>query len=105
LGVRGIEPRLLNGLGELATAKRGTDDALTHHGQALELARRSEDRYEQARAHQGMATAHHVRGDETMAARHRDEARTLYRKLRVPIPAAVTGDRVVPDGDSSLLER
>lgn len=89
LGWRGAEPRLLNGLGEVASAGLEFDDAISHHGEALEQARRLGDRYEQARAWRGLAVAQFMAGNERVAREQGDIARTMYARLRVPESADV----------------
>lgn len=84
LGCRGIEPRLLNGIGEVATATGATNEGLSHHGSALEHARPLGDPYEQARAWFGLARANLVLGQRQVATQQADIARTQFARLGVP---------------------
>jgi hypothetical protein len=52
--------------------------------QALVVAVETEDRYEQARAHDGIAATHHITGDVDEARRHWQQALTIYTELGVP---------------------
>jgi hypothetical protein len=56
--------------------------ARTQHEQALVMTREINDRYEQARAHHGIAATL----DGTGAQPHRDLARRLFADLAVPVP-------------------
>lgn len=84
LGSRGMLSRLLNGLGEVATATATPGDGLTHHGSALELARKLGDSYEQARAWFGLARANLLLGEERVAVQQADIARTQFSRLGIP---------------------
>ena len=58
--------------------------AANHYRQALNLAREIGDRYEQARAHSGLAHTHQATGDLNQARDHWHQALALYTVLRVP---------------------
>jgi len=60
--------------------------AANHYQQALNLAREIGDRYEQARAHTGLAHTHQATGDLNQARHHWHRALALYTDLRVPDP-------------------
>ncbi|WUH98351.1 tetratricopeptide repeat protein [Spirillospora sp. NBC_00431] len=81
---RPLENETLNRLGE--TAHRTGDPARAHHQEALDIATEIGDRYEQARAHDGLARAHHDLGHHREAREHRQQALTGYTELGVPDP-------------------
>ena len=54
------------------------------HATALTIATDIGDRYEQARAHHGLARVHHTTGDPGQAHRHWQQALLLYTELGVP---------------------
>jgi Tfp pilus assembly protein PilF len=58
--------------------------ASTQHRTALSLASRIGDKYEQARAHHGLACSYQATGAAGQARRHWQEALTLYAALGVP---------------------
>jgi hypothetical protein len=72
-------------------------EARTQHGEALTLAREIGDRYEQARAHDGIAATYQVTGDLDRAGPHAEHAQRLFTDLVVPaapapqFPAAAPG--------------
>jgi tetratricopeptide (TPR) repeat protein len=79
---RSIEAEALNSLGEALCA---------HHNDALSLACQTGVRYEQARAHDGLASAYHATGGHGQARRHWQQALTLYTDLGVPAAGRVSG--------------
>ena len=84
----------LNSVGETHRATGALREALIQHTAALTLATQISDRYEQARAHNGLAHAHHTTGDLDQARHHWRHALALYTDLGVPdaddIPAHLT---------------
>jgi tetratricopeptide (TPR) repeat protein len=84
LDVRAGEAEALNGLGEALFAAGAPDDAAARHADALAVAVEIGDRYEQGRAHAGMATVHESLGELDRARRCREQALTAYRSLDVP---------------------
>jgi tetratricopeptide (TPR) repeat protein len=66
----------------LATGQ--SSDALAQYTAALSGAARNGEKYEQARAHNGLAHAHHAAGDLGEARRHWNEALSLYITLGAP---------------------
>jgi hypothetical protein len=69
-----------NDLGE-AMLRTGRDsDALAHYVTALAISSEVDDRFEQARAHEGLARLHDT-GDEGRARQHRNEALAIYTAM------------------------
>ena len=54
------------------------------HTTALTLATQTGERYEQARAHDGLARTHHASGELDQARHHWNQALALYTDLGVP---------------------
>ena len=75
IGDRASEAEALNDLGQVLLAAGDPSEARAQHGQALELAEEIGDRYEQARAHDGIADG---------AGPHLEQARKIYADLEVP---------------------
>jgi DNA-binding SARP family transcriptional activator/tetratricopeptide (TPR) repeat protein len=69
-----LEVSALNDFGAIVTAA----EALDHHEQALELAKRIGHRHELARAHHGLAEAHRQLGNHTKAAAHLEAADSTH---------------------------
>ncbi|MGH3799655.1 MAG: tetratricopeptide repeat protein [Pseudonocardiaceae bacterium] len=65
-------------------ATRQPDQAFAHHTTALTLATHVGDRYEKARAHNGLAHIHLDAGDLDQARQHWHHALALYTDLGVP---------------------
>jgi Flp pilus assembly protein TadD len=74
----------LNGLGESHRANGQLREAWIQHTTALTLATQIGDRYEQARAHNGLAHTRHAAGDLDQARHHWRHALALYTDLGVP---------------------
>ena len=74
----------LNSMGELFLATGDPDEARARYSDALGLAARAGEKYEQARAHHGLAGSYQQSGDTRRAHRHRREALTLYTELGAP---------------------
>jgi tetratricopeptide (TPR) repeat protein len=84
INAQGGRANVLNGLGETMQAAGAVQEALTRHTDALLAATKAGDRYEQARAHDGIAAAHHTTGNVDLAHQHWQHALTLYASLEVP---------------------
>jgi len=80
----GYEAETLNSVGETHHATGYHEQAHVHHNAALTLASQTGDRYEQARAHHGIAHTHHATGDLDQARHHWRRALILYTDLGVP---------------------
>jgi tetratricopeptide (TPR) repeat protein/transcriptional regulator with XRE-family HTH domain len=74
----------LNTLGEVLLATGRVPDAIAQHASALRAATQADEKYEQARAHDGFATACHRAGDQRKATRHWKEALGIYTDLGAP---------------------
>ncbi|AGL17145.1 BTAD domain-containing putative transcriptional regulator [Actinoplanes sp. N902-109] len=84
LGERSAEARATNSLGEVLTATDRPAEARNRHAAALTLANATGDRYEQARAHAGLAGAARALGEPITAEHHLREAFLLYTAIGVP---------------------
>jgi tetratricopeptide (TPR) repeat protein len=81
-----LETKALNDIG-VALADIGTTaDASARHHEALAVAEDLGDRYEQARAHTGIARAAALSGDDDVAEEHERKARALLAELGMPTP-------------------
>ncbi|MGH3803502.1 MAG: tetratricopeptide repeat protein, partial [Pseudonocardiaceae bacterium] len=78
------ETRALNNLGEMRQVTGQLREALIQHTAALTLATQIGDRYEQARAHNGLAQTHLATRDSDLARHHWQQALTLYTNLGIP---------------------
>lgn len=85
---RGLETETPNTLGETLNAMHQPQDALLWHRSALALAEQTGDRFEQARAREGIGLALHGTGDAADAAHHGQRAAALCGALEVPVAAA-----------------
>jgi tetratricopeptide (TPR) repeat protein len=72
-----------NGLGEVLLVTGRLADARTEYTAALKVATTSSERYDQGRAHDGLARAHQASGDPARARRHWQEALACYEALGV----------------------
>ena len=81
------EAEALNGMGEASQGLGELGEASAQHALALELARQVGDRYEQARAHRGLASSSRAGADDARA--HAAEALRLYTELDTPEAAEV----------------
>jgi DNA-binding SARP family transcriptional activator/Tfp pilus assembly protein PilF len=81
----------LNSLGEVLLATGRAAAARAQHATALEVADQAEDRYEQARAHEGLATTGQADGAPDQARQHWQEALTLYTELGAPEADRIRG--------------
>ncbi|RZQ60099.1 AfsR/SARP family transcriptional regulator [Amycolatopsis suaedae] len=77
----GLEVEGANFLGLTVRASGDPEGAVQHHRRALRLATEVHFRYEQARAHDGLARAFHELGRHTEAREHATSALALYREL------------------------
>jgi Flp pilus assembly protein TadD len=75
---------VLNGLGEVLLATGRRAEARGQHAAALRAATEVGEKYEQARAHDGLASACEANGDLRQARRHWREALTYYTELGAP---------------------
>jgi DNA-binding SARP family transcriptional activator/tetratricopeptide (TPR) repeat protein len=74
----------LNDIGETLRAANRAAEALIAHQEALTMADTSGERYEQARAHDGLAHAHHGLGNLDQARRHWRQALNIFTDLGTP---------------------
>ncbi len=107
IGDRASEAETLNDLGQVlqatgdaAEARALHTEARALHTEALSLAGEIGDRYEQARAHDGIAATY--ADPDGPAAPHRDQARRLYADLAVPATAQT---RTTPSTHSTVVGR
>lgn len=84
LGERTDVTCALNGLGEALVATGQAELARTRHADALTAALETTNRYEQARAHNGIAATHRNTGDLEQARHHWQHALALYTDLGLP---------------------
>ena len=105
LGEVDLRTRGLTDLGGILRASGRADDAAANYHSALLLAEESANRYEQARAHDGLARLHHGAGNAPEAYRHWQEALGRYTDLEVPEAeeirrhlAALSGQPAPPTG-------
>jgi tetratricopeptide (TPR) repeat protein len=84
LGEVDLRTRGLTDLAEILRARGRHDDAAANYHSALLLAEKTANRYEQARAHDGLAYLEHRAGNAAEAHRHWQEALTQYTDLGVP---------------------
>jgi tetratricopeptide (TPR) repeat protein len=104
-------PLALRVAAEIASGRPA--EALTEHSAALGLAAEAGERYEQARAHQGLAAAYHASGDLAAALVHWRQALRRYARLGSPeadevrarLAAASDALVAVPEGTGSEPER
>jgi tetratricopeptide (TPR) repeat protein/transcriptional regulator with XRE-family HTH domain len=87
------EAETLNDLGDIALTDGQPHQAATHHANALALAARIADEYEQARAHHGLAHAHHAMAETALADRHQKEALRRFTLLGTPEAAQIRAER------------
>lgn len=85
-----LERAARNVLGRALTASGDPETAIAHHERAAALAESHEDTYELARAHHGLADAHHRQGQPTKARRHRRQAAQAYTTCGVPEATTIT---------------
>lgn len=81
----------LNALGEVSIATRHHTQARTRHSAALRIAEQAGAKTEQARAHNGLATAYQAECDTRKARRHWCEALDLYTDVGAPEAEEVRG--------------
>ena len=84
IGDRGGQTEALNGAGETFLTIGQPAQAHGSFTAALTLTRRTGDRYQQARAHHGLARACHATGQQDQAQQHRQHALNIYTDLGVP---------------------
>ena len=103
-GERPGEARALNGLGELAAASR-PQRARGCHAEALAIATDLGDRYEQARAHAGLAQVCLSAGERAGAGQHWREALTHYTAVGAAEEARLRDPRRSrpPEGKGQML--
>ncbi len=70
IGDRDGEAEALNAAGEALLAAGRPVDACAQHAAALVLASQNGERFQQARAHDGLAAAHAAAGDRALARRY-----------------------------------
>ena len=79
-------------MGETLHATGHSEQARAQHAAALALAVETGDRYQQARAHSGLAHTRHAAGEQGLARQHWQHALTLYTDLGVPDADDVRAD-------------
>jgi tetratricopeptide (TPR) repeat protein len=99
MGDRSSEAETLNSLGDVLLATGQPGDARAQHAAALGLAGQVGDRYEQARAHYGLARVCDAAGDPSRALPHWRQALALYAELSAPEAGQIRA-RLAADGDS-----
>jgi hypothetical protein len=82
--VRDSLPEALNSLGELASRTGASQQALDHHGQALDVAREMGTPLEEARALEGIGPCHLQDGHTRDGAARLQEALTIYQRTAAP---------------------
>jgi tetratricopeptide (TPR) repeat protein/transcriptional regulator with XRE-family HTH domain len=75
---------VLNTLGKVLLAVGRIADARGRHASALSAATKANERYELARAHDGLAAACHAAGEQRKAGQHWKAALALYAELGAP---------------------
>jgi tetratricopeptide (TPR) repeat protein len=88
---RSLETETLNTMGESLLAMKDAEAAVARHRAALTLALRAGDRYEQARARDGMAQALHGVGQTDQAREQAEQALALFSALGVSTPRGRVG--------------
>lgn len=83
-GDRSSAAETLNSWGDVLLAAGRPGDARAQHTMALRLASQIDDKYEQARAHSGLARCHAAVGSGRQAGDHQQRAFTIYQALGVP---------------------
>jgi tetratricopeptide (TPR) repeat protein len=84
IGFRVVEIDALDGLGLTYRACGRPDIALTHHRRALDLTIRSNQRHDQARAHEAIAAASQDLDNQRDAREHLQRALEIYTELGTP---------------------
>lgn len=84
LGEKAAEAQATNSLGEVLTTSGRPAEARNRHNAALTLATTTGDRYEQARAHAGLAEAARALGSQHEVTVHLEQALALYESIGVP---------------------
>lgn len=84
VGAEGVETDLLNTLGEVLLGDGAPAESSAAHERALTAATAAGDRYEEARAHAGLAAAASCRGEADTAVTHWTEAHARYAELGLP---------------------
>jgi tetratricopeptide (TPR) repeat protein/DNA-binding XRE family transcriptional regulator len=78
------ETQALNDIGSVLCDTGSPTAAIAHHREALRYAQELDDHFEQARAHDGIARAHHQLGDDDLARTHWHTALTLHTAMSTP---------------------
>jgi tetratricopeptide (TPR) repeat protein len=81
----------LNDIGQTLRSAHRPAEALVPHQEALTMANASGERYEQARAHDGLAHAHRVLGNVHQARDHWSQALNLFIDLGTPEVEEIRG--------------
>jgi tetratricopeptide (TPR) repeat protein len=97
-GDRSSEAEALNNLGEILLTAGHPDEAQAHQTTALDLASQTYDKYEQARAHHGLARSYHATGDLGQARQHWQRALAIYTDLGTPEAHDVQAQLTLPAG-------
>ena len=84
IGSQGREASTLNAMGEALRGAGQPHHSATSHESALKKAQVTGDRYEQARALNGLAYARLAAGDHEAADRHWQDALDVYVQIGVP---------------------
>jgi tetratricopeptide (TPR) repeat protein len=96
-GDRSGEAIALNGLGNASLLAGKPQDARIYYASPLGLASQADEKYQQARAHHGLARSHDAAGDRGEARHHWQHALILYENLATPeaeqVRLAIAGSR------------
>jgi Tetratricopeptide repeat len=84
VGDRQHEAEILNDMGTALHILGSPEQAVDRHKQALASATHTGDRYDQARAHEGIAQGLHALGDTNTARAHWKTAFNLHLQLGTP---------------------
>jgi tetratricopeptide (TPR) repeat protein len=98
-GSRSGEADALNSLGGVMLATGQFDHARAEYAAALDLAVRTGDKYQQARAHRSLAQACHADCDPDQARRHWQQALALFTELGTPEADQVRAELAAADHD------
>jgi len=90
IGDQSREAGALNSLGESLLAAGQSAEVRTQLGFALDLATRVGNKYEQARAHHGLARGHQAAGEPVLAHRCLRQALAIFTELGAPEADQIT---------------
>jgi tetratricopeptide (TPR) repeat protein len=90
-GIRPLETLVRNGLGDNARSTGDRAAALTHYLQARDLAQRTREPHEEARALDGIAATYDDAGEMDKGRPYRQRARSLYESMGIRAHEPATG--------------